>query len=94
MKDGRKATVGRRVRALVRRAAIRMAMRWAVRSVRIEDGDLVVLSLPARIGFAERCAIGEALGHAVGSHPARNVSVLMLPAGSRFASVPPGETIL
>ena len=94
MKDGQKATVGRRVRAIVRRAAIRSAIRWTVRSVRVSDGDLVVLSLPARISFAERCAIGEALGQAVGSLPARNVSVLMLPAGSRFAAVPSGEAIL
>ena len=71
-----------------------MAVRWAVHSVRVEDGDLVVLSLPDRISFAERCAIGQALGQAVGSLPASNVSVLILPAGSSFAAVPSGEIIL
>lgn len=78
-----------RLRAMVRRAAIRMAMRWSVRSVRIEDGALVVLTLPARVSFAERCEIGTAFGRAIGALPARNVSIMMLLHEARLVECPP-----
>jgi len=77
-----------RLRAMVRRLAIRIAMRWSVRSARIEDGALVVLTLPARFSFAERCEIGTAFGRAVGALPARNVSILMLPEGASIHVAP------
>lgn len=84
----RTAQTRARLRAMVRRAAIRMAMRWSVRSARIEDGSLIVLTLPARLAFAERCEIAAAFGRAVGGLPARRVALLMLPEGATVTADP------